>query len=193
MKLTIQIPDEAVSRLSPAFQKALADTQSATKLAEFALTELLGWLNGEKVYRSLTEQQIAWTDKCLQIVHPTTAPSAQLLFNEFGLPHGRSTYIARVLTEKRLSHWRQTARTELRNAMKKKEKEANRYIAEGDNFQQVTLVLTQAAYVELRALQAEAFSADNELPMLNVDSRLPELSRVGVPAKMFIAILTLLA
>jgi hypothetical protein len=192
VKLTIQIADEAVSELSATLQEAIKDPKVATKLAEFAITELVGWLSGKTVYRSLTEQQIEWTNKCLEIVHPEAAPSAQLLFNEFGVPHGRATYIARVLLEKRLSHWRQTAKTELKEAMKKKEKEAKKYVEAGDFFEPVSLVLSQAAFVELRALQSQAFVADSDLPMLTVNSGLPEMKTVSVPAKMFVAVLTLL-
>jgi hypothetical protein len=186
IKFEVDIEDHLMDGLSSAINAELAaDPQKREKIAKFAIAQVLGWMAGRSSFQSITEQQTEWLAQLFPLFFEEEAPTAERIFNNFGVPYGRAAYISRILLEKQNSVWRAKGRALLRIGLIGKMAEATQNIAEGDAFRYVPISLDNIAYRELTVILEEIFRADPTLaPPVN-RAVSPGRRTVDIPSQLF--------
>jgi hypothetical protein len=159
--------DEIAGRLLGARQPSNHLDNDATRdaisaLAQLALDEYVDWMLGRTRFRSLSELQIERIATIYDRITRTEVPSKTRLYNDFGLSHGQATYVARVLADRQLSTWRDTARSELIAQLEGKLGKAEENSENGRGEAELQLILSTLAIRELELVFESAF-ADNTL------------------------------
>jgi hypothetical protein len=163
VKVEIELTNTQVRTIRRAFRRSRFDKteELAAELAQMAVAAWIDWLAGEKRHNSLTEQHTEWFEEIYAHLLPKSeVPSADRLYNSFNVPFGRAQYIARVLSNKRLTHWRELAVERLREAMESKLAEADKWVAAGDEHAKAGIVVDKLAFLELRAIHNDLFLED---------------------------------
>jgi hypothetical protein len=162
--------------------KALLDRASATlaldaspvvaanvkeKLEPLALELLLEWLVGEKRFESQGQQTEYWLSRFYEEIFIDEQPDATLIYERFSLSLPRSAYLARLLRARRITHWRQAARLELKTQLERHKAKAREARAEGQaHTQEFDVSLSSGAADELRLAydNIAAFVPEHERP-----------------------------
>lgn len=168
-----------------------AKEEAANRFAGIAVEELLGWILGEKRYRSVTELQISWIEQIYLSLFPDKMPKATVLYNSFNIPYGQATYIARVLAEKDLPAWRGRARNELKSRLEDQKEEAKSNVDAGgqDRFVKRQITVTKLASLELFRIATEIWEDDKSFKLPERRPGIGDVVNVDIPS---VSILTLL-
>lgn len=189
MQFATDVDDARINALSAAIAQQLGDPAKRQRLAQFALERILDWMAGRASYQTITEQQVAWLGELLPLFYPGEAPSAGRLFNDFAVPYGRASYMARVLLEKQQTEWRQHGRQTVRDAIKAKYDEAITNIKRGDKTKVVPISLNPIAYRELKLVLEDIDRAQPDLPSATDKSAGPARRTIDIPSLLFPEIL----
>jgi hypothetical protein len=188
MKIEIEISENALQLLPPDTETALRDEEKLKKICSDACEEILGWLAGERVYGSLSEQYLRWVEIYFPTLFPNTMPTANRLYNDFMIPAGRAAYLARILAEKRQSYWRTEARKELVSAMNEKRTEADEHMKSKDYFELVPITISTMAERELRSFETQIFEEDHTISTYRIRNRKPDIVTAEIPTRTYILI-----
>ncbi len=187
MQIEFELPEEQKNYLEQVFSGGrFSDVQDIfVRLAELAIASWMGWLFGEKRYTSLTEQYVDWIGEIYSKLLPDEAPSAGRLYNSFNVPYGQAQYIARVLSNRTLTHWRQQATDRLKSAMVQKESIVRRMLDQhrGDNT--VEIIIDGLSFLELKNIYERLFCLEPTEIVLPRYSKVGNLYAVQVSAKCF--------
>jgi hypothetical protein len=82
-------------------------------LESIAAELFLEWMTGERRFDSQSQQTQYWLSKLYEKVFTDEQPDAGRIYERFGIPLPRATYLARQLRVSRAAHWRKAARAEL--------------------------------------------------------------------------------
>jgi hypothetical protein len=163
LNLQIQLSDAQLRTIRRAFRRSRFKDQEevAGALAQLAVDAWIDWLAGDQRYNSLTEQHTDWFEQIYtQLLPESEVPSADRLYNSFNVPFGRAQYIARVLSNKRLTHWRELAVQRLREAMAAKLADVDKWVAAGETGAKAEIVIDKLAFLELQAIHNDLFLDD---------------------------------
>ena len=108
VQFRVEIDDATASRISSAIG---GDPKRVHGLfGKWAIEELAAWIAGERRFRTLSEQYIAWTEGLYdRVLPPGQVPAFDKLYNDFNMTHGQAAYVVRALSDKRLAQWRKAA------------------------------------------------------------------------------------
>ena len=172
------------------FLDDLEPHEKVNKFSNFAFEVTCDWILGEKRFRSLTEQQIAWIEKLyIDIIPPTEKPSYDRLYNEFHLSAGQAQYIARVLTDKKLTQWRKVALTELNIELESKKEDAELLIQNNEGNEPITITIDKLAATELKRITDALWKNNKELLLPSHRPGYGEIKNIDIPAQTLIIIL----
>lgn len=189
MQIVIDIPNDAIANLPPDTASALSDTNVLMTFCAKACEEALRWLAGERVYTSLSDQYIHWVEKYFPVIFPCIMPTATHLYNDFMIPAGRASYLARILAEKSQSAWKTEARKLLKTAMKLKEGEARTYMEAKEPLERISITINTMAERELQTVESRLLNQDGTISTYKIVSRKRDIITVEIPAQSFMKIM----
>jgi len=155
MRITLEVSDDQLRHIERAFRRRRFDSleETVTVLAELAVGSWVDWLSGQGRYTSLTEQYTEWIESIyVRILPKDECPTADRLYNSFNVPFGRAQYIARVLSDKTLTRWRQRAIERLRSAMATRLDEVEGWVKKGDGELNAEIRVDKLSYRELKGV-----------------------------------------
>lgn len=153
-EIKLELDDNVFEALSEVFETTDDETKLTTEqFYNLAGKLVLDWITGTKRHRSLTEQYIDWVESIYVNIMPDGAkPTSDVLYNNFNLSPGQAAYIARVLSEKKLSKWRALAKEELKTEITSKSVKAQKLVEKGDKEVKITISISKLAGIELKRL-----------------------------------------
>jgi hypothetical protein len=188
IEITLDIPDELLAALSAAFPEGKPE-DVAKHFSEVALRHFAAWITGNRRYRSLTEQYIDWVEDLYTTLMPSTdPPNADRLYNRFNISYGNAQYISRVLSNKRLVHWRKKAFEELADAIESLVPEALRRVKARDEHAPMVLRTTRLPALELAHSCDEICARDREFELPRSKRALGEQRVYEIEAKSIVDI-----
>ena len=155
MRITLEVSDDQLRHIERAFRGSRFDSleETATVLAELAVGSWVDWLSGQERHTSLTEQYTEWIESIyVRMLPEDERPTADRLYNCFNVPFGRAQYIARVLSDKTLTRWRQRAIERLRSAMETRLDEVEGWVKKGDGDLNAEIRVDKLSYRELKGV-----------------------------------------
>lgn len=158
--ISIELSDQQMESIERCFRRARFDQPEkiASELAQLAVESWIDWLSGAKRFTSLSEQYADWIEAIYACLLPEAeAPAVDRVYNSFNLPYGQAQYIARVLSNKTLTHWRRQALTALKAAMEAKLPEVDGWIESGDTEANAEIIIDRLGYLELRSVVERLF------------------------------------
>jgi hypothetical protein len=165
-----------------------AAREAISAFAQLAFDEHLDWILGRTRYRSLSELQIERVAAIFDRITPTEIPSTTRLYNDLGLSHGQATYVARVLADRQLSTWRETARDELVAQIKGKLAKAKQNKDDGRGEAELQLTLSTLAIRELGLVFESAFAHDTLIAPWKRSSSVGNLQFISTESATVIAL-----
>ena len=188
MRITVEVSDDQLHHIERAFRRSRFDSpeETVTVLAELAIASWVDWLSGQERYTSLTEQYTEWIESIyIRMLPEDERPTADRLYNSFNVPFGRAQYIARVLSNKTLTHWRRKAIERLRSAMGKKLDEVGEWVERGEGGLNAEIIVDKLSYLELKSVCDRLFQQyPDEIVPPEYQSRMG-LYSVRIPAVSF--------
>lgn len=162
VRVMVEIDDAAAARIATAVGGDAAEAHAA--FAKWAIEELAAWISGERRFRTLSEQYIAWVEALHDDVLPTSeAPSFDRLYNNFNMTHGQAAYVTRALSDKRLAQWRIAALAAVTRQLEAKRSDAQGFVDRHEPNRAVTLRTSRLGGIELVRLGNEMFAANNAM------------------------------
>jgi hypothetical protein len=161
VQITIDIEAAAAERIAVVVGGTDAGAANSA-FSKWAVEELAAWLAGQRRFRTLSEQYISWVEALYDGVLPRgQAPTFDRLYNDFNMTHGQATYVARALSDKRLTGWRTEALATLNRQLEAKRADAERFVHNREPNRTITLRTSRLGGVELLRLGSEAFVRNN--------------------------------
>ena len=162
MNVSIELTDNQVESIIKAFRRGRLDTEeTATQLVNLAIASWTDWLSGSERYSSLTQQYTDWIeDIYINLLPEDEQPSVDRLYNYFNIPYGQAQYIARVLSNKSLTYWRERAVEKLKAAMEEKFAEVDKWINHKEFDLMAEIIIDKLSYLELKSTFERLFQTD---------------------------------
>ena len=138
----------------------------------------------------MTEQQIDWIEKIYTDIMPINEkPSYDRLYNDFNLSAGQAQYISRVLTDKKLAHWRNAAINDLKSELESKVGDANELIDGNEGSEPITITIDSIAATELKRIVDMLWKNDRQLLIPRIRGIYAGIKHIDIPAQTLVVVL----
>ena len=120
------------------------------KLRDVASELALEWISGERRFENQSQQIESWLARLYEELFVDEQPTPAKIYARFGLPLSRSQYFSRLLFARRSGHWRDRARHDLKEQLRRFADKAERAINEKrGKTQSYEMSLSRGAFEEL--------------------------------------------
>lgn len=191
--VTIHVPQEIIEKIKFLLEPEFGDLDEDEIIEKFALIgfeQFYNWISGNKRYRTLTEQHIAWLENVYtRLISDDEVPSYSRLYNKFNIPYGRAGYMIRVLNERNLPYLRDKAREELLEALEEVRENAQEAIDENRLGQKFAIRITSLASRELRDITNVLYRRDRATILPKSSTSYGDIKTIMVPALTVIEVL----